>query len=967
MNDAAASLTIRQIESIFEGGAVAGLTDSQLLERFVAWRDTGGEAAFSALVARHGQMVLHVCRQIVADRHLAEDAFQAVFVVLAHKAHSIRDGNVLGPWLYWVAVRTARKTQARLGRLRRREQSDAIKRPASVSEAHVNSAVASAEDLAIACEQAQALHAELARLPRSFRLPVVLCYFEGLSLDDVARRLRWPAGTVRSRLARARDKLRRGLIRRGVVLPAAAIAAALNPKSALAVVSPSLCEATARAAVRSAAGQTVSVSVTAVARQVLRSLRLDSLITGLTALLLGAAAIAAGYLSVALASTNQPAEAPADLQPQLAARANGAAMRPGPGRMFISGRVLDPKGLPVPNATAMAYARSKALGHSPSLRRMRPLPIGAGGADGSGRFRIDVPRTSSARHDTFGVVAIAHGFGAAWSELDPDADQPAADITLHPERVIQGRIIDLEGRPVRDVAVRVRLMGRVAPHPRAFSAADSLQEELIFGDDEAKNLPAWPQPATSDAEGRFVLHGLGRGLRAFLRVEDHRFASQRIMIDTGGDASPQQLTIALAPAKLIKGRVTYADTGKPVPHTLLAVSGGRDLMEFETDDDGHFRANPVSGERYDLRAYPPAGQPYLSVWEPVLWPKAAIEQSVDLALPRGVVLHGKVTEKDSGQPVAGATVRYLSHQEEQNNPSKSSSTVLETAPDGSFQIGALPRPGWLSVMGPSDDYVLEPIGSRMVDEGQPGGDRYYSHANIRLDLKPGIATKEVNVVLRRGATVKGRVVGPDGQPVLSPWMFSRIIIAPTTSPWRMWRVDESVSVRNGRFELHGVALDEGLPVFLLEPARKLGATIHLSARSVGPEPVTARLEPCGAAKARLVDSMGKPVPGRRLGPFFITLVITPGPPFGQRTKGSERLLADEGPLTAIDPINYPNPLTSDVAGRLELPVLIPGATYRFIDRSTARDPGGPEVRKEFVVGPGQKLDLGDILIEARPR
>jgi hypothetical protein len=131
--------------------------------------------------------------------------------------------------------------------------------------------------------------------------------------------------------------------------------------------------------------------------------------------------------------------------------------------------------------------------------------------------------------------------------------------------------------------------------------------------------------------------------------------------------------------------------------------------------------------------------------------------------------------------------------------------------------------------------------------------------------------------------------------------------------------------------------------------------------------VTVRLEPCGAAKARLVDSTGKPVPGRRLGPFFITLVITPGPPFGLRPKGSERLLADEGPLTAIDPINYPNPLTSDGAGRLELPVLIPGATYRFIDRSTAREPGGPQVRKEFAVGPGEKLDLGEILIEAPPR
>ena len=92
-----------------------------------------------------------------------------------------------------------------------------------------------ADQPAIDREQAEALHDEIDRLPRSFRLPVVLCYFEGLTLDEAARRLRCPAGTLRSRLARARDKLRRGLTRRGVVLPAAALAAALDTPARLGV------------------------------------------------------------------------------------------------------------------------------------------------------------------------------------------------------------------------------------------------------------------------------------------------------------------------------------------------------------------------------------------------------------------------------------------------------------------------------------------------------------------------------------------------------------------------------------------------------------------------------------------------------------------------------------------------------------------------------------------------------------
>ena len=99
----------QQIGSLYDGGSVAGLTDRQLIERFNLQRDATGEAAFGALVTRHGPMVQHVCRQLLGDRHHAEDVFQAVFLVLACKARSIRDPDLLGNWLYGVALRTARK------------------------------------------------------------------------------------------------------------------------------------------------------------------------------------------------------------------------------------------------------------------------------------------------------------------------------------------------------------------------------------------------------------------------------------------------------------------------------------------------------------------------------------------------------------------------------------------------------------------------------------------------------------------------------------------------------------------------------------------------------------------------------------------------------------------------------------------------------------------------------------------
>ena len=94
----------RQLGALFEGGSAAGLSDRQLLERFACSRN---EAAFAAIVARHGPMVLGVCRQLLGDHHHAEDAFQAVFLVLARRARSIRDPDLLGPWLHGVALRTA--------------------------------------------------------------------------------------------------------------------------------------------------------------------------------------------------------------------------------------------------------------------------------------------------------------------------------------------------------------------------------------------------------------------------------------------------------------------------------------------------------------------------------------------------------------------------------------------------------------------------------------------------------------------------------------------------------------------------------------------------------------------------------------------------------------------------------------------------------------------------------------------
>ena len=196
----------RHLGRLFGAGSAVGLTDGELLERFAHRRDEAAEAAFETLLARHGAMVLTVCRQVLGDPHAAEDAFQATFLVVVRRAGSlrVREPGSLGPWLYGVAYRIALK--ARQGAARRRAREHRV----AVPDVDRSSA-------AIEHGELQALlHDEVNRLPAKYRAPVVLCYFEGRTHDEAAAVLQWPVGTVRGRLARARGLLRARLDRRGL-------------------------------------------------------------------------------------------------------------------------------------------------------------------------------------------------------------------------------------------------------------------------------------------------------------------------------------------------------------------------------------------------------------------------------------------------------------------------------------------------------------------------------------------------------------------------------------------------------------------------------------------------------------------------------------------------------------------------------------------------------------------------------
>lgn len=257
-------------------------TDGELLGRFLQHQD---ECAFAALVARHAPMVLGVCRRVLRDRHQAEDAVQAVFLLLARKAAAVRPVDRLAAWLYGVARRVAGNALRGEARRRRREEvaGQAMRSPASRD----------SFDELTARELLAALDAEVQRLPETYRLPVLLCCLEGKTQEEAARQLGWTAGSVKGRLERGRARLHARLVRRGLSLSAALGALEVARGSVQACMAPTFAATAGRAALASLGTGGIAPEVAALAEGAMKGTLMAKAKLGLV-LLLSAGVLAAG-------------------------------------------------------------------------------------------------------------------------------------------------------------------------------------------------------------------------------------------------------------------------------------------------------------------------------------------------------------------------------------------------------------------------------------------------------------------------------------------------------------------------------------------------------------------------------------------------------------------------------------------------------------------------------------------------
>ncbi|HZU35549.1 MAG TPA: sigma-70 family RNA polymerase sigma factor [Gemmataceae bacterium] len=939
MADLHLSAVLRKIHHLAAPPQDEERADGQLLDAFLTEHE---EAAFATLVRRHGPMVLGVCRRILHDLHDAEDAFQATFLVLFRRAATLdRRGSVAG-WLYTVAYRAALKAKASANR-RRRERMETRAQQ-----------MAEADTTALWHDLRPVLDEEMNALPEKYRLPVLLCYVEGKTNTEAARLLGWPAGTVKGRLARARELLRRRLSRRGVTVPAVALSVALSERAGAAVPSV-LLDATMKMLVLAGGKAVLATPVAELADGVLRGMTTAKLKTTLLLLTLLALGLGSGIWA---RQAFAPGDGPKSRSLAIAEPAPGAFTRrpldlsqP----LAVRGRVVAPDGKPIPNAHVAILIQPRLPGRGSDLQAYNPEPLVEFRAGPDGRFHWQGTRPPFGTFGKAFLVAKAKGYGLTWTHLSPDGDPTEQVLQLAPERVAHGRLVDLEGQPAAGVSLEFDGCGRAGNGE--FDGIQTINHP---------RLPSfWPAgPVVTDSQGRFTLRGFDDRENVGATVRDPRFAYQPVTIPAG--PLPKEVTKVLVPGQTLEGTVLAADTGKPLPHARLTIyANDQEPAYYGTgmcdvaDANGHFRINPWRGKYFGIAAFPADGTPYLTLVKGITWPKGAVKHTVDMRLPRGVLVRGTITETGSGRPIARASIQY---QPRSDNKAPLRDKVLTDWPsavvsgaDGSFAIAVLPGPGTLLISGPTLDFVHRVIDGNQLSIGKPGGRRYYPDAVVRLDLRPDAHPLPVAVSLKCGVTVRGSIFGPDGKPVAEALIFWRHYVPPEVPQWRA-----PMRVVGDRFQLRGVDPDAPEVVYFLEPTKQWGAMAHIAGKQTS-KPLRVQLQACGQATVRYVNQHGKPVARRQVYP---EIIITPGAwQFDHQASSRGEALADSALLANVDRQNYWRGPVTGADGRCTLPALIPGCRYRLDMRIRKDNKLHAEDGREFKVRSGQTLDLGNVIVE----
>jgi protocatechuate 3,4-dioxygenase beta subunit len=523
-----------------------------------------------------------------------------------------------------------------------------------------------------------------------------------------------------------------------------------------------------------------------------------------------------------------------------------------------------------------------------------------------------------------------------------------------------------------------------------------------------EHLTAWPSRLTTDAQGRFTLRGIGRNqaVAFHVRAKD-RVAFQKLEFAPRKEERPAEVNFSLTAAHLVVGKITDATTGKPLPGARVHLDTGGSFappwplpadwkgrrglfgqgfapsslgmhevpgVDGQTDAQGRFSLNPYLGNRFILTVSAPPGQAYLGLKRTLRWPKGVAQQTANVALTPGVSVRGTVSDADSGKPVAQARVDFWS------KAIPIPKDFFDLPPDGvlypgprktdakgAFELVVPAGPCHLLINGPGSDYVLKKLAAKQVLVKEPdlldwqfggvwpGTKRfYYPDQWTALNLKVGAKPGPVKLTVLRSPVVKGRLIGPDGKPLVKAEMFhGQAPFAELSQGY----FGHKVEVTNGKFALPLRNLETPLCVAFLNPEKNLGALTVFEPKQAGKDPVTVRLQPCGSATARFVDKQGKPLAGYRP----LLWLSLPDKPYST-AKELEKLVSmlhynyDAVWMGYADKKHYGGGPKTDAKGEITFPTLIPGATYR-VSLFDGRE-------KTFKVEAGRPATLGDIPVKS---
>jgi RNA polymerase sigma factor (sigma-70 family) len=918
--------------------AVDGATpDEELLRRF---RDTHDRAAFETLVRRHGAGVLSACRRVLNDPADVDDAFQSAFLIFLRDAGSVRRGPAVGAWLYGVAHRVA--LRARSAR-RRRAQVEA-----SVPDRgpHLSPDLSWQEACAI-------LHEELDCLPDRYRLPLLLCYLDGLSRDEAAVRLGVSLNAVRNRLERGRARLRARLARRGITLSAGLLASvSAGPAVAL---SPRLIQ-----------------SVLSTARPSARVAELVGTSGGIgTVKVLTALALAAGLL-VGVGIGHDPLRAgPTSKQmpTKPTARADASGVKEAsPEQLTVCGRVLNPDGKPVAGAKVWVLVQA---GIFPKTKT-GPKVVATTGPDGRFAFAEDGKDRGRYWISNARIVATVEGFGLAWIDAE-QAAKSEVELKLVKDVPIKGRIVTLEGKPVAGARVRVLEVARpkdadLSKWLAELKARERAVHEITRDNFHFENrlrqsghpLPGQPDAAITDADGRFAIHGLGAERLAELRIEGPTVATvERTVLtratpnltvpEDPGDSRfgtrtyfGSQFDFAAEPTQPFEGVVSDRETGRPVAGATVRAARLWYELTTVTDKDGRYRLTGLPPGAHELIACPTPDQPYhrMSASGGV----KAGQKPVTLHFPltRGVWVSGKVVNARTGEPEAGAPVRYVplaaepAYEAVPGSRAWSHEPTTFTAADGSFRVVAFPCRGAIAVTGFSSQFIAadqRPVQGDVssLDPGMLSADSiatspvlgllsYHAAAIVNVDPK---MPKEYTITLDPGVTVKAKLVDGAGRPIKGAHVGAQ-------STWALW----SGELQGPEVEITQFNPERPRSVLFLHVDKRIGKLVVPKPGDVGPWTVS--LEPTGTATGRLVTEDGKAVPNA----VFRIHYLVPG-----RDVWTPSMVHDH--------------VRTDADGAFTIPNLIPDLTYSL---DHAADKGGGRQKRHYrhvKVKVGETRDLGD--------